>query len=56
MNAAYLTKLLTDAERAHAASGHGAAGWAEWYAQYMLPILVDKMEQESEVQAKRAWG
>lgn len=35
-----LTKLLLDAERAHAYHetqlGHVDANWAEWYAEYIL--------------------
>lgn len=34
-----LAALLRAAEKAHAASGHDAAGWAEWYARWLLPRL-----------------
>jgi hypothetical protein len=52
MDAPYLAALLRAAEQAHAASGHPATGWAEWYAQYMLPMLIDRMEERDEVRLK----
>jgi len=51
-----LADLLNAAEKAHAASGHSAKHWADWYAQYMLPHLADHMEQANEIRSKRAWG
>ncbi len=48
-----LAALLRATEQAHAASGHDAHGWAEWYAQYMLPRLIDQMEQSCEIARKR---
>lgn len=36
MNAKDLAALLLETERAHAASGHSAADWADWYAHYIL--------------------
>ena len=34
-----LKALLIETEKAHAASGHPASEWADWYAKYMLPRI-----------------
>lgn len=46
-----LAALLRAAEKAHAASGHDAAGWAEWYARWMIPKL-----EAREKEGDNAWG
>lgn len=38
----FFEDLLNETEKAHAASGHPAEGWAAWYAEFIAKKFADE--------------